>query len=504
MEPWQQFNDPVYGTVVFRHRSGRLKDYWAVMGEGVKLRGNLVECFRDIFTTVEFSRLNQLRQAGLTYLVFPSGVHTRFAHSWGCLFLGEQALSLVQVVRRGGRRTVQEGLRKFLEGPRYVDEFLLALLLHDIGHMPFSHLLEECESFAGVTHEQIACEYILGAGSFYEHMRGEVEDAWGGKLPPEVRFLNEVLAQIPQVDRAILCALISGDMSHLHGREYDKTAFTIMKNLVSGLLDLDRVDHYQRNVLFFGLRIPSPDPIAVMTNMQLWCDERATDGSIEIRLDDMGILQARNLLEVKAVLFRHVFFSPQVLAYHTMLRCAVEIYIESQDPAIGDRESLVRAIGIMTDEQLLQCLDHSGIASVQRLVRRVMSRMPYSLAGRFRLVAKELRRHPVALRDMRTACLEWLTARGLQAVSEDVLFCPPMGYFRHAEGSTERRWLNLEDVTDLKGAGLSTHAGWGSEFEPFRMSADADADILTVFVSRPELTESVGDYLRREGLEQRR
>ncbi len=100
------FNDPVYGFVSVPH--------------GILL---------DLIDHPYFQRLRRIRQLGLTSYVYPGALHTRFHHALGALHLMQQAIETLS--NKGAEITPEEA-----EGA------CIAVLLHDIGHGPFSHALE--------------------------------------------------------------------------------------------------------------------------------------------------------------------------------------------------------------------------------------------------------------------------------------------------------------------------------------------------------------------------
>src|SRR6202020_193093 len=153
-------------------------------------------------------RLRRLRQLGLAYLAFPSAEHSRFSHALGALAIGTRVFD--SLVRRG---------REFFGDDRDVAYqrrlVRAALLLHDVGHGPFSHA---CEAVLGIRHEA-RTERILA--------REEIAHA---------------LAAI-DVDANDVLALITGT----------STRYPVLRELVSGPnLDADRMDYLLRDAYFPG------------------------------------------------------------------------------------------------------------------------------------------------------------------------------------------------------------------------------------------------------------
>ena len=96
----------------------------------------------DVLQHPYVQRLNRIRQLGLSYLVYPGAVHTRFGHSLGAMHLMHEAITSLRL--KGVPITEQEETGA-----------MIAILLHDIGHGPFSHVLEHT-IVDGVSHEDIS------------------------------------------------------------------------------------------------------------------------------------------------------------------------------------------------------------------------------------------------------------------------------------------------------------------------------------------------------------
>ncbi|SEQ27105.1 HD domain-containing protein [Myroides profundi] len=152
----------------------------------------------DLIEHPYFQRLRRISQMGVSYLVYPGAHHTRFHHALGCMHLMQKA---VQVLRFKNVEISEDE-----ENALYV-----AILLHDIGHGPFSHAMEE-SIVEGVHHEEIS---IL----FMNRLNKEFE----GKLDLAIKIFKG---------------------------EYHRK---FMLQLISGQLDMDRMDYLKRDSFYSGV-----------------------------------------------------------------------------------------------------------------------------------------------------------------------------------------------------------------------------------------------------------
>ncbi len=156
------------------------------------------EFIYEIIQHPYFQRLNRIKQLGLSFLVYPGAEHTRFLHSLGAMHLMGEAISQLRL----------QGLEISDEE---ADAAKAAILLHDIGHGPFSHVLENT-LVQGINHESIS---LL--------MLEKINEAFCGKL-----------------DKAIA----------IFQNKYEKL---FLHQLVSGQLDVDRLDYLCRDSFFCGV-----------------------------------------------------------------------------------------------------------------------------------------------------------------------------------------------------------------------------------------------------------
>ena len=130
----QRPRDPVHGLIVF------------------EANDNLAQLAWKLINPPEFQRLRRIKQLGVSEFVFPSAVHTRFAHSIGVF---HTARELVRIIER--EFTADRPLDQ-----NRADVATIAALLHDLGHGPFSHTFERVQTLRGVgrRHEKWTAEII--------------------------------------------------------------------------------------------------------------------------------------------------------------------------------------------------------------------------------------------------------------------------------------------------------------------------------------------------------
>lgn len=156
---------------------------------------------RLIFDLVEhpyFQRLRRISQMGMSYLVYPGAHHTRFHHALGAMCLMQKA---IQVLRFKGINISEEE----------EDALLVAILLHDIGHGPFSHAMEH-SIVENISHEEISLLFMEELNTIFN-------------------------------DRLTLAITIFKN-------EYDRT---FLHQLISSQLDMDRLDYLRRDSFYTGV-----------------------------------------------------------------------------------------------------------------------------------------------------------------------------------------------------------------------------------------------------------
>lgn len=232
------FNDPVYGFI-------------SVPKPSILL---------DLIDHPYFQRLRRIAQTALTYYVYPGAHHTRFHHALGAYHLMTQAVDVLR--QKGVEITDQES-----EG------VCIAILLHDIGHGPFSHTLEH--TIINVHHEELSLAFME-----------ELNEEFDNKL--------QVALEIFQ----------------------DKYPKHFLHQLVSGQLDMDRMDYLNRDSFFTGVSegVIGYDRIIKMLNV--------SNG--ELVVEEKGIYSIEKFLISRRLMYWQVYLHKTVLSAERMLTKTLE------------------------------------------------------------------------------------------------------------------------------------------------------------------------------------
>ena len=227
-------NDPVYGFITIDD-----------------------ELISQVIAHPYYQRLRRIHQMALAYLVYPGAVHTRLHHSLGAYHLMRNAIS--ELISKGVEITAQED-----------QAAKLAILLHDIGHGPFSHALEDV-LIEGMRHEEISLLLM-------QEMNGQ----FGGRLQMAIDIFK-------------------GD--------YHKKYLT---QLISGQLDVDRMDYLSRDSFFTGV---SEGVIGYDRILKMLIVHKG-----ELMVEEKGIYSVEKFLVSRRLMYWQVYLHKTVLCAEQMLQ----------------------------------------------------------------------------------------------------------------------------------------------------------------------------------------
>jgi uncharacterized protein len=263
-----------------------------------------------VVDTPAVQRLRYVRQLGHAFLVYPGATHSRFEHALGAYHLARRVLA--QLEDTGDTRL----------GPAERVGLKLAALLHDIGHYPFSHALEE----AGLPHHESLAERHLARGELAERLV-----ALGA--PP-----------------AHLLALIRGR----EGAHQQQLA-----GLVSGSLDVDKLDYLSRDAWMCGVPYGVIDVDRLLMSLTV---ARGPDGRPTLALHDKGLAALESLLFAKYQMYRNVY-------WHHAVRSATAMFKRLVRGAIAAGRLATETIAVATDDGLIHDLMHEDATGLARRLR---------------------------------------------------------------------------------------------------------------------------------------
>ena len=226
-------NDPIYGFV--------------------KLDKGIIT---DLIDHPYFQRLRKIAQLGLTYLVYPGAHHTRFDHAIGCMHLMNKAIN--QIRNKGHEITEAEA-----------EALKIAILLHDIGHGPFSHALENSIA-SNITHEHLSLMFMQ-----------KLNDQFNGKLSLAIEIFR-----------------------NNHHKKF-------LHQLVSSQLDMDRLDYLKRDSFFTGVTEGNIGTERIINMLDVVNDK--------LVVEEKGIYSIEKFLIARRLMYWQVYLHKTVVSAESML-----------------------------------------------------------------------------------------------------------------------------------------------------------------------------------------
>ncbi len=290
--------------------------------DNIRLEPVAVACI----DTPAFQRLRYVRQLGHAFLVYPGATHSRFEHALGAYHLARRALAMLE--ERGELAEISEEEKLAVR---------LAALLHDLGHYPFSHALEE----AGFPHHE-----PLGAARLRTGALGDVLRAAGGD------------------------SLIDSIASLIQGRSSSPLA-----GLVSSSLDLDKLDYLSRDARNCGVPYGTLDVDRLLASLTIV----NTSIGREVGVHEKGVSALESMLFAKYQMYRNVY-------WHHAVRSATCMFKRAVRATVATGALTPDALATATDDSLVTLLgehDPTGLATAlreRRLHKRALD-LPASEVG---------------------------------------------------------------------------------------------------------------------------
>ena len=209
-----------------------------------------------ILETPYFQRLRRIQQLGFTNFVYPGANHSRFSHSLGCTYLMKKAIDILRI--KGNQISKDEETA-----------VVIAIMLHDIGHGPFSHTLES-NIIENLSHEQVSKEIMT-----------RINKSFGGELDLAIEiFLGK------------------------YKRKF-------LNKLISSQLDIDRIDYLVRDSFYTGVIEGSVNPDRIISTFNVANDD--------IVVDEKGIYSLEKFIVARRFMYWQVYLHKTVLAAEYMV-----------------------------------------------------------------------------------------------------------------------------------------------------------------------------------------
>ncbi len=295
-----------------------------------------------ILETSAFLRLDGIQQLGFVSRIWPGARHTRFEHSLGVMHLMWEALdrltNIDPVINDESARTG-----------------IAAALLHDIGHYPFSHAIEELGPPV-LSHEQVGRNVIL-SGEIASILR----DQW-------------------QVDPMRVANLVESSGQQLGSTDQ------LIRQLLSGALDVDKLDYLPRDARACHVPYGGVDTSRLLDALRII----PMRGEVSVGIDQKGISPLHSLINARQEMFDNVYW------HHTNRACMVMLLRAVQDAVIAGLPA--QELTQHTDASLLQRLSQPDQpASTRQLISNLRQRRIHKRAVEISSRSAELYRYLSAL-----------------------------------------------------------------------------------------------------------
>ena len=310
-------NDPIYGFITLE-------------------RGVIF----DLIEHPYFQRLRRITQLGLSYLVYPGAYHTRFHHALGCMKKKKKAI--FQFRNKGHEITDDEA--KALK---------IAILLHDIGHGPFSHALEK-SIVNSISHEDLSNLFM-----------NKLNKEFNGELTLAIQIFN-----------------------NQHPKKF-------LHQLVSSQLDMDRLDYLKRDSFFTGVTEGNIGTERIINMLDIVNDE--------LVIEEKGIYSIEKFLIARRLMYWQVYLHKTVLsAENTLIKILqrakylmhnkqevftskyLKIFLENNYNLsdFKNDETLIETFAKLDDHDIYSCIkeweNHSDFI-LSSLCKRILNRKPLKI-----------------------------------------------------------------------------------------------------------------------------
>ena len=260
----------------------------------------------DLVDTEVFQRLRYIRQLGWSYLVYPGATHSRFEHALGTHHLSRRTLALL--CESNSSISISETDQAIVRS---------AALLHDVGHYPFSHALEEI----GALHHEDVAKPLITEGGVAAHLVSRL----GSDAPEKIFELIRGRSDSP------------------------------LQGLISGSLDLDKIEYLKRDAFMCGVPYGEIDVDRLTNSLVVVADPDS--GKQTLGVQEKALSALESLLFAKYQMYRNVY-------WHHAVRSATAMYKRLVEDAVKAGVVSVQSLARYTDEGLMHRIESGRPAAL--------------------------------------------------------------------------------------------------------------------------------------------
>ncbi|MHA2408116.1 MAG: HD domain-containing protein [Candidatus Ranarchaeia archaeon] len=394
--------------------------------QGVMIRDSIHKTIRiphlvkKLIDTPTFQRLKGIKQLGLANLLYPGANGTRFDHSLGVYWLATKTRKRLQDFSINPPKGSQcIGLDK--------TDFAMmevAALLHDIGHAPFSHAIDELSWF---NHEDATKTLIL---------KSEISD---------------ILQESGEIDPKKLVEI-------LQPQKNTPAKLILLSDIISGPLGLDMLDYLQRDALYTGVPYGLVDTDRLFETIELH-----PQGKPKVIVNDKGILPVESVFFSRFAMFQSVYLHHVVRIAHRMLQHAINRSLVENSGWLDQKDLLQ-----MQDDEFLYRLQTEGTPSVTKIIDALKSRRLYKRVGQISWADLEIQKwkpnqiHEFVIQGYSTNKAKQLLKEFVTGIqeeltsSEDLLLdFPPLVSKTVSELDVRLRYKTTKNLLPFKNPGIS-------------------------------------------------
>ena len=339
-----------------------------VIGDPVHGYIKLTDLEYDLLQLPTINRLHHIGQTAAAYLVFPGSITTRFTHVVGALHVGGK---IIEIILSKLKKNDFDVLFPNLKSPEFlIKSIRLACLFHDVGHGPFSHSGEEAML---KVMEKYHSEEIDEAKQLFnesDNNKIPIHEYYTYKLIKNGEISQEILSHEDEELRDFVADLVVKSGASQISKDNQK-GYNIVRKIVSGQLDADRMDYLLRDSMMSGVQFGQVDIDRIIQNMAIVKNRKNV---YQLAFHERALGNIEEMLDARFKMYRYFYNHHTVVATNELLRFAIDALINDSQKIAELFHWKSYSSGYSTDVHILDLLrerkDKDNFLKVKGLVDR--------------------------------------------------------------------------------------------------------------------------------------